>query len=152
MTEEHFTEIVEQTPSLIVPITIHTDPVALTYEERKAMYAEIRKYDDFMMLPVPEDFWDEDVISERGLTALHMDAHRVCLMNQGLLEMSKTKEAILRTRLTRKIAILREMRGLPPAGETDTESATIGDGIVGDGSGELREFVTLKSVNETDSC
>jgi hypothetical protein len=151
MTDQYFTEIVEQTPSLVVPITIHADPVPLTYEERRAIYAEIRKYDDFMMLPVPEDFWDEDVVSERGLTALHMDAHRVCLMNQGLLELSKEKEAVLRTRLTRKIAILREMRGLPPR-ETDAESATVGDGLLTDGSGELREFVTLKGINETDSC
>jgi hypothetical protein len=113
MTEQYSAEIQEQTPRLIVPITIHAEPVPLTAEERKVMYAEIRKFDDFMMLPVPEDFWDDDVVSERGLTQLHMDAHRVSLLNQGLMELSAEKEATLRTRLTRKIGMLRAMRGLP---------------------------------------
>jgi len=113
MTEQYSVEIQEQTPTLVVPITLHAEPKPLTAEERKAMYAEIRKFDDFMMLPVPEDFWDDDVITERGLTQLHMDAHRVSLLNQGLIEMSKEKEEVLRKRLAHKIKLLREMRGLP---------------------------------------
>jgi hypothetical protein len=77
-----------------------------------------------MMLPVPEDFWDDDVMSERGLTQLHMDAHKVSLLNQGLIEMSKEKEEALRTRLAHKITLLREMRGLPTDPEkTDTKTA-----------------------------
>jgi hypothetical protein len=113
MAEQYSVEMQEQTPTLVVPITLHTEPKPLSTEERKTMYAEIRKFDDFMMLPVPEDFWDEDVVSERGLTQLHMDAHRVSLLNQGLIEMSKEKEEVVRKRLTHKIKLLREMRGLP---------------------------------------
>ena len=113
MAEKYSVEIQEQTPTLIVPITLHAEPKPLTAEERKKMYAEIRKFDDFMMLPVPEDFWDDDVMSERGLTQLHMDAHKVSLLNQGLIEMSKEKEEALRKRLAHKIKLLREMRGLP---------------------------------------
>jgi hypothetical protein len=152
MTEQYSAEIQEQTPSLIVPITIHAPPVPLTAEERKVMYAEIRKFDDFMMLPVPEDFWDDDVVSERGLTQLHMDAHRVSLLNQGLMELSAEKEATLRTRLTRKIGMLRAMRGLPAlppptdlhrtpllADKTDPVTPLVLDGVVADGSGEPSE-------------
>lgn len=113
MAEQYSAEIPEQTPRLVVPITLHAEPKPLTAEERKTIYAEIRKYDDFMMLPVPEDFWDEDVMTERGLTQLHMDAHRVCLLNQGLLELSPEMETTLRKRLAHKIKLLREMRGLP---------------------------------------
>lgn len=119
---EYSTEIPEQTPTLVVPITLHAEPQPLSAEERKQIYAEIRKFDDFMMLPVPEDFWDEDVITERGLTQLHMDAHKVSLLNQGLIEMSKEKEEVLRKRLAHKIKLLREMRGLPTE-ETDAVSS-----------------------------
>lgn len=138
----------EQTPRLVVPIITHAPPVPLTAEERKVMYAEIRKFDDFMMLPVPEDFWDDDVVSERGLTQLHMDAHRVSLLNQGLMELSAEKEATLRTRLTRKIAMLRAMRGLPVlppptasllADKTDPVSPLVLDRVVADGCGEPSE-------------
>jgi len=124
MPEQYSVEIAEQTPTLVVPITLHAEPKPLTAEERKRIYAEIRKFDDFMMLPVPEDFWDDDVMSERGLTQLHMDAHKVSLLNQGLIEMSKEKEEALRTRLAHKITLLREMRGLPTDPEkTDTKTA-----------------------------
>ena len=149
MAEQYSTEIQEQTTRLIVPITIHAEPVPLTAEERKVMYAEIRKFNDFMMLPVPEDFWDDDVVSERGLTQLHMDAHRVCLLNQGLLELSPEVETTLRTRLTRKIGMLRAMRGLPPptdlhrnpllTHETDAVSPPVFNGVVADGSGKASE-------------
>lgn len=118
----------DETPTIIVPITLHTEPMPLSYEERKAMYAEIRKYDDFMLLPVPEDFWDDDVVSERGLTQLHMDAQKVSLLNQGLLELPKQVETILRTRLAHKIGILREMRGLPPK-KADAEPARLCDTV-----------------------
>lgn len=126
MTEQYFAEIPEQTPTIVVPITLHADPKPLSAEERKTMYAEIRKFDDFMMLPVPEDFWDDDVITERGLTQLHMDAHRVSLLNQGLIEMSKEKEEVLRKRLTHKIKLLREMRGLPTEQSDPKSSAPTG--------------------------
>lgn len=112
MTTEYSAEIPEQTPRVIVPIKTHTDPMPLDPEERKKIYAEIRKYNDFEMLPLPEDFWDDDVITERGITQLHMDAHQVSLLNQGLIEMTKEKEETLRKRLAHKIEILRKMRGL----------------------------------------
>jgi len=112
MTEQYSAEIVEQTPRLVVPIKTHAEPVPLDPQERKQMYAEIRKYNDFEMLPLPEDFWDDDVITERGITQLHMDAHQVSLLNQGLMELPKEKEEILRKRLAHKIKLLRQLRGL----------------------------------------
>jgi len=128
-------EIPEQTPTLVVPVTLHTDPKPLSAEDRKAIYSEIRQFNDFMLLPLPEDFWDDDVVSERGLTQLHMDAHRVSLLNQGLIELSKEKEETLRKRLAHKIKLLREMRGLPTTDEgVATADASSDGGASSDGS------------------
>lgn len=106
-------EIVEQTPMVAVPCKIHAEPKPLTKEERKEIYAQLRMYEDCLKLPLPEDFFDDDVESERGIIQLQMDAHRVGLLNAGKLEVSKEVEKELRERLAHKIKLLRELRGLP---------------------------------------
>ena len=105
-------EITEQTPMVSVPCKIHAEPKPLTKEERKEIYAQLRKYEDCMKLPLPEDFFDDDVESDRGVMQLQMDAHRVGLLNAGKLKLSAELEKELRERLAHKINLLRELRGL----------------------------------------
>jgi hypothetical protein len=101
-------ELPEITPTVTVPI--HTDaPLQpLTYEERQAIYAELAQYYDITRLPLPQEFFDNDVSSERGLMQLEHDAHMVGLLNKGMVEMSKEKEEILRKRFAHKVKLLRE--------------------------------------------
>lgn len=115
-------EIKEVTPTITLPCKVFAEQKPLTKEERKAMYEEIRKFEDHLKLPLPEDFFDDDVVSERGLQQLQMDAHRVGLLNAGKLEMSAEKEKELRDRLKHKIKLIREMKGLPTE-DTITASA-----------------------------
>jgi hypothetical protein len=128
MATELSLEIPEQTPTIVLPCKIFGEQKPLTKEDRQEIYEQLRKYEDILKLPLPEDFFDDDVTSERGLSQLQMDAHRVGLLNQGLLTMSEEKERVLRDRLKHKIHILREMRGLPTEDTvTDTETAAIVD-------------------------
>jgi CRISPR/Cas system CMR-associated protein Cmr3 (group 5 of RAMP superfamily) len=106
-------EIKEQSPTITLPCKVFAEQKPLTKEERKAMYDEIRRFEDHLKLPLPEDFFDDDVVTERGLQQLQMDAHKVGLLNTGKLEMSPEKEKELRDRLKHKIKLIREMRGLP---------------------------------------
>lgn len=125
MSEEIRVEIAEVTPTLQVEIKTHAPAKVLTQEERQEIYAQLSQYSDIHLLPLPEDFFDDDVVSDRGLTQLQYDAHRVGLLNKGMLEMSKEKEEVLRKRLAHKIELIREMTGLKPK-TTDSESA-LGD-------------------------
>ena len=104
--------IQDVTPTLQVPIKLHCEPAHLTADDRKAIYCQLRTFDDIMLLPLPEDFFDDDVVSDRGLVQLQMDAHRVGLLNKGLLEVSAEKEDVYRKRLAHKIKLLREIKGL----------------------------------------
>lgn len=117
-------EINEVTPTLTLPCTVFAEQKPLTKEERKAMYEEIRKFEDHLKLPLPEDFFDDDVVTERGLQQLQMDAHKVGLLNAGKLEMSKEKEQVLRDRLKHKIKLIREMKGLPTEDTVTTATIT----------------------------
>jgi hypothetical protein len=117
-------EINEVTPVITLPCTLFAEQKPLTKEERKAMYEEIRKFEDHLKLPLPEDFFDDDVVSERGLQQLQMDAHRVGLLNAGKLEMSKEKEQVLRDRLKHKIKLIRKMKGLPTEDTVTTTTIT----------------------------
>lgn len=105
-------EIKEQTPMVVVPSKIFGEPKPLTKEERKEIYEQLRKFEDHLKLPLPEDFFDDDVESDRGIMQLQMDAHRVGLLNVGKLEMSKEAEKELRDRLAHKIQLIRELRGI----------------------------------------
>lgn len=124
MATELSLEIPEQTPIITLPCKLYAEPKPLTAEERKEMYEELRKYEDVLKLPLPEDFFDDDVSTERGIKQLQMDAHRVGLLNAGLLTMSAEKEKILRSRLKHKIKLIREMKGLP-TDETVTDAETL---------------------------
>jgi hypothetical protein len=106
-------EITEQTPLVTVPCKIFGEAKPLTKEERKEIYEQLRKFEDHLKLPLPEDFFDDDVESDRGIMQLQMDAHRVGLLNAGKLEMSKEAEKELRDRLAHKIQLIRELRGIP---------------------------------------
>lgn len=117
-------EINEVTPTITLPCTVFAEQKPLTKEERKAMYEEIRKFEDYLKLPLPEDFFDDDVVTERGLQQLQMDAHKVGLLNAGKLEMSKEKEQVLRDRLKHKIKLIREMKGLPTDDTVSTATIT----------------------------
>jgi hypothetical protein len=123
MATELSMEIQEQTPTIVLPCKIHAEAKPLTKEERQEIYEQLRKYEDVLKLPLPEDFFDDDVSSERGVIQLQMDAHRVGLLNQGLLTMSAESEKELRDRLKHKIKLLREMRGLPTE-ETVSDAET----------------------------
>jgi len=117
-------EIKEVTPTISLPCKVFAEQKPLTKEERKAMYEQIRKFEDHLKLPLPEDFFDDDVVTERGLQQLQMDAHKVGLLNQGKLEMSKEKEQVLRDRLKHKIKLIREMKGLPTDDTVTTATIT----------------------------
>jgi len=128
MATELSMEIAEQTPTIVLPCKLHADAKPLTADERKEIYKQLRQYSDILKLPLPEDFFDDDVCTERGIKQLQMDAHRVGLLNQGLLTMSEEKETVLRARLKHKIRLLREMRGLPTEDTvTDAETTAIVD-------------------------
>ena len=117
-------EINEVTPTITLPCKVFAEQKPLTKEERKAMYEQIRKFEDHLKLPLPEDFFDDDVVSERGVQQLQMDAHKVGLLNAGKLEMSPEKEKELRERLKHKIKLIREMRGLPTEDTVTTATIT----------------------------
>jgi hypothetical protein len=128
MATELSMEIAEQTPTIVLPCKLHAEAKPLTVDERKDIYKQLRQYSDILKLPLPEDFFDEDVYTERGIAQLQMDAHRVGLLNQGLLTMSEEKEKVLRDRLKHKIRLIREMRGLPTEDTvTDAETTAIVD-------------------------
>jgi len=105
-------EIKEVTPVITLPCKIHGEQKPLTKEERKVIYDQIRMFEDHLKLPLPEDFFDDDVVSDRGIQQLQMDAHKVGLLNEGKLEMSAEKEKELRDRLAHKIKLVRELRGI----------------------------------------
>lgn len=102
-------ELTETAPIVEVPITIK-NPKALTYEERQEAYNVIRQFNDYHLLPLPEEFWDNDPFSERGLIQLEHDAHIVGLLNKDMLKLSPEKAKVYRDRLTHKIALLRESK------------------------------------------
>jgi hypothetical protein len=112
MSQEISTAEFEVTPIVQVPIKLYAEPKPLTYEERQEMYAELRNFYDIDKLPLPEEFFDNDVTTERGLTQLQMDAHRVGLLNEGLLKVSPEVEQIYRNRLKHKIKLIREIKGI----------------------------------------
>ena len=125
---EFATEIKEVSPTLDVPITLHAPAKALTAEERKEIYEQLRGYTDIHLLPLPQDFFDEDVTSERGLTQLQHDAHMVGLLDKKMITMSEEKEKVLRKRLRHKINLLKELRGLdllPEFGDADGCAETV---------------------------
>jgi len=124
MATELSLEIPEQTPVVVLPCKLYAEPKPLTREERQEIYKQLRTYSDILKLPLPEDFFDDDVCTERGVAQLQMDAHRVGLLNAGLLTMSEEKEKVLRARLKHKIRLLREMRGLP-TDETISDAETL---------------------------
>lgn len=106
------TTLTEITPTVEVPITIK-NPKVLTYEERQEAYAVIRQFHDYHLLPLPEEFWDNDPFSERGLIQLEHDAHIVGLLNKDMLKLPAEKEKVYRDRLAHKIELLRESKGVP---------------------------------------
>lgn len=133
------TEMKEVTPIVNVPITIK-NPKSLTYKERQEAYAVLRQYDDYHLLPLPEEFWDNDPFSERGLIQLEHDAHIVGLLNNNMLTLSAEKEEMYRTRLTHKIELIRESRRVGCAGEGScVERLECVDGVGLEGSAETRE-------------
>lgn len=135
-------EMKEITPTVEVPITLHAPAKALTAEERKAMYAELRQYHDIHLLPLPADFFDDDVESERGITQLQHDAHMVGLLDKKMITMSEEKETALRKRLRHKINLLRELRGLPQLGDIPAGTA---EGVVV--VPEVVENVSLETIH-----
>lgn len=123
-------EIEEVTPRVELPVKLFAEPKPLTKEERQEYYAKLRMFADAFRLPLPEEFWDDDVTSECGQNQLEMDAHMVGLLNKGLITMSPEKEKQVRERLKKKIALVRKLKGLPekveledlPADESDCHS------------------------------
>lgn len=147
MSEQIITaEIQEISPVLTVPVKLHAPAKKLTASERREIYEQLRQYADVDMLPLPEDFFDEDVTSERGIIQLQHDAHMVGLLNKKMIEMSAEKEAVLRERLSRKIELIREIYGIA------SESGNADAGSIRDGSvvavPEVREDVTLNAVGQ----
>lgn len=102
--------IQEVTPNVEVPIKLYVEPKALTAEERREIYSQLTQFYDIDRLPLPEDFFDDDVVSERGQMQLQYDAHMVGLLNKGMIEMSKEKEEMYRKRLAHKIELIRLMK------------------------------------------
>lgn len=128
MTTELSIEMKEQTPTIELPCTLYAEAKPLTSEERKAIYDQLRGYSDVLKLPLPEDFFDDDVCTDRGVMQLQMDSHRVGLLNAGLLTLSAEKETVLRARLKHKIRLVRELRGLPTdESVSDAEAISIVD-------------------------
>ena len=112
MSQEITTAEIEVTPVVQVPIKTFAEPKALTYEERQELYSQLRNFYDIEKLPLPEEYFDNDVTSERGLIQLQMDAHRVGLLKQGLLQVSPELEQVYRARLKHKIKLIRELKGI----------------------------------------
>ena len=119
MAQEIKVEIPEVTPVVHVPIKTFAEPKALTPEERQEIYEELRKYHDIHLLPLPEDFFDDDVTSERGVIQLEHDVHMYGLLKNKLIEMSEKEAEVLTKRVHHKIKLLKEMHGtieeLPPS-------------------------------------
>jgi hypothetical protein len=118
MSQEIATAEIEVSPMIQVPIKTFAESKALTYEERQEMYAQMRNFYDIEKLPLPEEYFDNDVTSERGLTQLQMDAHRVGLLNNGLLKVSDEMEKLYRARLKHKIKLIREIKGITDQSES----------------------------------
>jgi hypothetical protein len=112
MSQEIVSTEIEVSPVVQVPIKTFVEPKELSYAERQEMYAQLRSYYDIERLPLPEEFFDNDVTSERGLIQLQMDAHRVGLLKQGLLKVSPELEELYRARLKHKIRLIREIKGI----------------------------------------
>ena len=112
MNAEIATAEIEVTPVLQVPIKTFAELKPLTYEERQELYEQLKTYADIERLPLPEEFFDNDVVSERGLMQLQMDAHRVGLLNNNMLEVSPEMEKVYRKRLAHKIKLIREIKGI----------------------------------------
>lgn len=112
MSQEIATAEIDVSPVVQVPIKTYAEPKPLTYEERQEIYAQMRNFYDIEKLPLPEEYFDNDVTSERGLMQLQMDAHRVGLLKEGLLKVSPELEQIYRARLKHKIKLIREMKGI----------------------------------------
>jgi len=112
MSQEIATAEIEVSPIVQVPIKTFAEPKCLTYQERQEIYAQMRNFYDIDKLPLPEEYFDNDVKSERGLTQLQMDAHRVGLLNNGTLKVSDELEKIYRARLKHKIKLIREIKGI----------------------------------------
>jgi len=122
-------DLPEIAPVVQVPIELHAPAKALTAAERQEIYAQLRQYHDIALLPLPEDFFDDDVTSERGLIQLEHDAHMVGLLNKKMTTMSAEKETILRKRLARKIELIRQIYGIAPQ-PRDTDTGSVGDSAV----------------------
>jgi hypothetical protein len=114
-------KIEEVTPFVQVPTKLYAEPKPLTAEERREIYQQLSQYYDIERLPLPEDFFDDDVTSERGQIQLQYDAHMVGLLNNGMIEMSKEKEEMYRKRLAHKIELVRQLKN-------NEESVSILDG------------------------
>ena len=112
MSQEIATAEIEVTPVVQVPIKTYGEVKALTYEERQEIYNQLRNFYDIEKLPLPEEYFDNDVTSERGITQLQMDAHRVGLLNKGMLKVSPELEQVYRARLKHKIKLVREIKGI----------------------------------------
>jgi hypothetical protein len=106
------TKIEEVSPVVQVPIKTFTETKELTYEERQEIYEQLRNFSDIDRLPLPEEYFDNDVTTERGLMQLQMDAHRVGLLNNGMLKVSPELEQVYRNRLKYKIKLIREIKGI----------------------------------------
>lgn len=136
------TQMNEVSPIVHVPITIK-NPKVLTYEERQEAYAVLRQYEDYDRLPLPEEFWDNDPFSERGVVQLEHDAHVVGLLNKGMLTLSAEKEKIYRTRLAHKIELLREARGVGASGDGSIQRLEGINGMCLEGCTETRTDDTI---------
>lgn len=112
MSQEIVATEIEVTPVVQVPIKTFAEEKPLTYEERQQMYSQLSQYADIDRLPLPEEYFDNDVTSERGLIQLQMDAHRVGLLKEGLLKVSPELEQIYRARLKHKIKLIRDIKGI----------------------------------------
>jgi hypothetical protein len=115
-------EIAEQSP--VITIETKLPAVKLSYEERQDIYRQLTKFHDVDHLPLPEEFYDDDPFSERGIVQLQMDAHRVGMLNKGLLKISPELEQLYRDRLNHKIELIRASRSIAvPIYDTSKETA-----------------------------
>lgn len=106
-------EITEVTPRVEIPVTLFAEQKNMSKEERDQCYNVLRQFGDAFRLPLPEEFWDNDVTSERGQYQLEMDTHTVGLLNKGMITLSPEKEKQVRQRLQKKIRLIRQLKGLP---------------------------------------
>lgn len=117
-------EIPEVTPRVELPVKLFAEPKALTPEERQQYYKILRTFSDAFRLPLPEEFWDDDVSSECGQHQLEMDTHTVGLLNAGMITLSPEKEKQVRERLKKKIALIRRLKGLPEKVDPEPEECS----------------------------